>query len=111
MKRHLPNRRVTEQSIDFVKMHGLGNDFIVLDGLIRTIDPDQLPLELMADRRRGIGCDQLLLIEPTTRSDCDWQYRIFNADGSEVQQCGNGVRCVALYLWDHHADGPSRPDT
>lgn len=88
--------------ISFTKMHGLGNDFIVLDGLTDPIDAASLPLAEMADRQTGIGCDQILLITHSTRSDCDYRYRIFNADGTEVQQCGNGVRCVARYLWAHH---------
>lgn len=99
----LPSRLVTQTTLDFLKMQGLGNDFIVLDGLRQTIEPDALPLRHMADRRLGIGCDQIMLIEPSTEPECDWRYRIFNADGSEVEQCGNGVRCVALYLWDHVA--------
>jgi diaminopimelate epimerase len=79
----------------FTKMHGLGNDFIVFDAL----DPSRLPspaaLRRMADRRTGIGFDQALVIAPPRRAGTDVYYRIFNADGSEVEQCGNGARCIA----------------
>jgi diaminopimelate epimerase len=79
----------------FTKMHGLGNDFIVFD----VPGPQQVPsaqeLRRLADRRRGIGFDQALVLEPPRRSGTDVHYRIFNADGSEVEQCGNGARCIA----------------
>jgi diaminopimelate epimerase len=79
----------------FTKMHGLGNDFIVFDAL----DPSRLPspaaLRRMADRRTGIGFDQALVLAPPRRAGTDVYYRIFNADGSEVEQCGNGARCIA----------------
>ncbi len=79
-------------------MHGLGNDFIVLDHLQGGELPDISQIRLLADRRFGIGCDQLLLIEPARSEQADIRYRIFNADGGEVSQCGNGARCVAVYL-------------
>ncbi len=91
-------------AISFTKMQGLGNDFIVFDGLTESINVDQLPLADMADRHTGIGCDQILLLSHSERPDCDYRYRIFNADGSEVQQCGNGARCIARYLWTYHLD-------
>jgi diaminopimelate epimerase len=79
----------------FTKMHGLGNDFIVFD----AGDPDAVPppdtLRRLADRRRGIGFDQALVLTPPRRRGTDVFYRIFNADGSEVEQCGNGARCIA----------------
>jgi diaminopimelate epimerase len=79
----------------FTKMHGLGNDFIVFD----AGDPGAVPppdtLRRLADRRRGIGFDQALVLAPPRRSGTDVYYRIFNADGSEVEQCGNGARCIA----------------
>jgi diaminopimelate epimerase len=79
----------------FTKMHGLGNDFIVFD--VRR--PGELPspatLRRLADRRKGIGFDQALVLEPPRRDGTDVYYRIFNADGSEVEQCGNGARCIA----------------
>jgi diaminopimelate epimerase len=87
--------------LPFVKMHGLGNDFVVLDALARpiTLSPEQI--RLLADRRLGVGCDQVLLIAPPRSSEADIHYRIFNADGGEVEQCGNGARCVASYLYEH----------
>jgi len=79
----------------FTKMHGLGNDFIVFDAR----DPDEVPspvaLRRLANRRTGIGFDQALVLEPPRRGGTDVYYRIFNADGSEVEQCGNGARCIA----------------
>lgn len=84
--------------VPFTKMHGLGNDFVLFDGLRSSIflTPDQV--RWISDRRLGIGCDQVLLIEPTQNPAADVRYRIFNADGKEVEQCGNGSRCVARYL-------------
>jgi diaminopimelate epimerase len=79
----------------FTKMHGLGNDFIVFD----AAGPDEVPssatLRRLADRRTGVGFDQALVLEPPRRAGTDVYYRIFNADGSEVEQCGNGARCIA----------------
>lgn len=85
--------------IGFTKMHGLGNDFVLLDG--RKGLPVLTPrlLAQMADRRLGIGCDQILLIEPVDGVAADVRYRVFNADGSPAEHCGNGVRCVAHYLF------------
>ena len=86
--------------LPFTKMHGLGNDFVVLD-LIRnpvTLSPDQV--RLIADRNFGVGCDQILLVEQSQRPDIDFKYRILNADGGEVEQCGNGARCFATFVRD-----------
>ena len=79
-------------------MHGLGNDFVVIDTISQTVDltPDQI--RFIADRHRGVGCDQLLLVEPPKSDEVDFSYRIFNADGGEVGQCGNGARCFARYV-------------
>ena len=81
--------------LSFTKMHGLGNDFIVFD----AADPSQVPsaqaLRRLADRRTGIGFDQALVLQPPRAAGTDVYYRIFNADGSEVEQCGNGARCIA----------------
>jgi len=79
-------------------MHGLGNDFVVFDGVRQRVKltPDQC--RLLADRRLGVGCDQVLLVEPPRRLETDFYYRIFNADGSEVEQCGNGARCFARFV-------------
>jgi diaminopimelate epimerase len=79
-------------------MHGLGNDFMVLDLVTQQWAPSTAQVRAWADRRTGIGFDQLLLIEPPTDPDADFRYRIFNADGDEVEQCGNGARCAAHYI-------------
>ncbi len=84
----------------FTKMQGLGNDFVVLDGINQSINLDQQQIRLLADRHFGIGCDQLLLVEKAA-GQADFRYRIFNADGSEVEQCGNGARCFVRYVHDH----------
>ncbi|MFG1490243.1 diaminopimelate epimerase, partial [Oceanospirillum sp. HFRX-1_2] len=86
--------------LKFTKMHGLGNDFMVVDLVSQRakIFPDQV--RELADRNFGIGFDQLLIVEPPTDPDMDFKYRIFNADGSEVEQCGNGARCFARFVYD-----------
>lgn len=86
--------------IKFTKMHGLGNDFVVLDALARPIRLSREQLCRIADRHFGIGCDQILLVEPPRTPDTEFYYRIFNADGGEVEQCGNGARCVLRYVRD-----------
>jgi diaminopimelate epimerase len=84
--------------LNFTKMHGLGNDFVVIDAINQTVllSPEQI--RFMADRHFGIGFDQLLLVEKPVSSNADFKYRIFNADGSEVSQCGNGARCFARFV-------------
>ncbi|MFK8067974.1 MAG: diaminopimelate epimerase [Gammaproteobacteria bacterium] len=82
----------------FTKMHGLGNDFVVFDAMSNPISLTTDKICLIADRHFGIGCDQILLLEPANNDESDVNYRIFNADGGEVEQCGNGARCAALYL-------------
>jgi diaminopimelate epimerase len=82
----------------FTKMHGLGNDFIVLDATRERLDLNPTLVRDLADRRFGIGCDQLLVVEPPRDPATDFHYRIFNADGSEVEQCGNGARCFARFV-------------
>jgi diaminopimelate epimerase len=94
--------------IPFTKMQGLGNDFVVLDGVTQRIDLSREDLRLLADRHLGVGCDQILLVEPALASDNDFRYRIFNADGGEVQQCGNGARCFVRFVRDR---GLSHKDT
>ena len=84
----------------FTKMHGLGNDFVVLDGVRQRLDVTPALAARLADRRFGIGCDQVLLVEPPRLPGTDFHYRIFNADGSEVEQCGNGARCFARFVRD-----------
>lgn len=84
--------------IQFTKMHGLGNDFMVVDGVTQNVffSPEQI--RRLADRNFGVGFDQLLLVEPPYDPDLDFHYRIFNADGTEVEQCGNGARCFARFV-------------
>ena len=84
----------------FVKMHGIGNDFVLVDNMSLKLDLGVDQIRLLADRRRGIGFDQLLMVEPAVRPDADVRARIFNQDGSESGQCGNGLRCLAAYLRD-----------
>ncbi len=84
--------------LEFAKMHGLGNDFMVIDLVTQAFDVSEEQVRAWGDRRTGVGFDQLLLIEPPTDPDTDFRYRIFNADGHEVQQCGNGARCAARYI-------------
>ena len=86
--------------IEFTKMHGLGNDFVVFDAISQKVVLDETQVRAIADRRFGIGCDQILLIETPRHSDTEFYYRIFNADGGEVEQCGNGARCFARYVFD-----------
>lgn len=81
-------------------MHGLGNDFIVIDGVRQSISLERAQMQRMADRHFGIGCDQILLVESTQEAGIDFRYRIFNADGGEVEQCGNGARCFARFVVD-----------
>ena len=84
--------------LEFTKMHGLGNDFVVIDLVTQRIRLEAPQIRQIADRHFGVGFDQLLIVEPPTRPDVDFKYRIFNADGSEVQQCGNGARCFARFV-------------
>jgi diaminopimelate epimerase len=88
------------QFISFIKMHGLGNDILILDLCEQSINLSQLPIQALAHRHTGIGFDQLMTVEPIRHGH--FFCRIFNADGSEAKQCGNGLRCVASYLFDHH---------
>ncbi len=84
--------------IEFTKMHGLGNDFVVIDAINQEIDLSEEQVQFIADRHFGVGCDQLLLVETVESDDVDFIYRIFNADGGEVEQCGNGARCFAVFV-------------
>jgi diaminopimelate epimerase len=84
--------------LTFVKMHGLGNDFVVLDGVRQSVELREEQLRLLADRHLGIGCDQILLVERARQPGVDFRYRIFNADGGEVEQCGNGARCFVRFV-------------
>lgn len=84
--------------ISFTKMHGLGNDFVVIDNRQLQLQLTEQQIQSIADRHFGVGCDQLLFIENSQLEQVDFKYRIFNQDGTEVQQCGNGARCFALYV-------------
>ena len=90
-------------------MHGLGNDFIVLNALQQPFDWPRARICALADRHSGIGFDQLLIIEPAPDAAHDYAYRIYNADGSEVEHCGNGARCFGKYLRDHSLHPLDRP--
>ena len=93
----------------FSKMHGLGNDFIVLNALHEPFDWPREKILALADRHSGIGFDQLLIIEPAPDAAHDFAYRIYNADGGEVEHCGNGARCFGKYLHDHGLHPLDRP--
>lgn len=84
--------------MNFSKMHGLGNDFMVIDCITQNVHLSPETIRRLSDRHTGIGFDQLLLVEPPYSPDTDFHYRIFNADGSEVEQCGNGARCFARFV-------------
>ena len=89
----------------FTKMHGIGNDFVVIDAISQKVRLSAEKIRKLADRRFGIGCDQVLIVEAPTQPDCDFLYRIYNADGSEVENCGNGARCFARFVHDRKLTG------
>lgn len=84
----------------FTKMHGLGNDFVVIDAITQRVNLNGNQIRHLADRHFGVGFDQLLIVEAPSKPDVDFNYRIFNADGNEVEQCGNGARCFAKFVRD-----------
>lgn len=86
--------------LKFTKMNGLGNDFVVIDAVNQSFSPDPALLRRIADRHTGIGCDQILVVRPARLSDAEFAYHIYNADGTEVEQCGNGARCFAKFVRD-----------
>ena len=86
------------ERLQFAKMHGLGNDFMVIDLVTQNFQPTPPLIRRWADRKTGIGFDQLLTVEPPTAPDIDFDYRIFNADGSPAEQCGNGARCIVRFI-------------
>ncbi|MCD5328406.1 diaminopimelate epimerase [Chromobacterium piscinae] len=92
----------------FSKMHGLGNDFMVIDGVRQAVSLSPEQIRLLGNRQLGIGFDQLLLVEPAREAGHDFRYRIFNNDGGEVEQCGNGARCFAKFVRDQGLTGKSR---
>jgi len=87
-------------TLAFSKMHGLGNDFVVIDAINQQVSLTEDNVRFLAHRRLGVGCDQVLLVESPQSAEADFRYRIFNADGSEVEQCGNGARCFARFVLD-----------
>jgi len=93
--------------LHFTKMHGAGNDFVVIDAVRAAIQINENQIRKIADRQTGVGCDQVLLIEPPKRPDADFEYRIFNADGSPAGQCGNGARCVGRFIHDQRLSAKS----
>lgn len=94
--------------LEFTKMHGLGNDFMVVDLISQRAFFDAMTIRRLADRHFGIGFDQLLIVEPPDFPNVDFKYRIFNADGSEVEQCGNGVRCFARFVYERQLTNKKR---
>jgi len=86
--------------LSFTKMQGLGNDFVMIDAVSQTVELSEQQLRHLGDRHFGVGCDQILMVEPAPDDSVDFRYRIFNADGGEVEQCGNGARCFARFVHD-----------
>ncbi len=84
--------------LEFTKMHGIGNDFVVIDAVSEPVSLSDVQIRALADRRTGVGCDQVLIVQPPSHADADFDYRIYNADGGEVEHCGNGARCFALFV-------------
>ena len=95
-------------TLNFTKMHGLGNDFVVIDAINQPVSLTPQQVRQLADRHFGIGCDQLLLVEAATTAEADFRYRIYNADGGEVEQCGNGARCFMRFVHDQGLTDKSR---
>lgn len=85
------------KSCQFTKMHGLGNDFVVIETITQDFEPNPKTIRAIADRRLGVGCDQVLILSQSS-NDADFNYRIFNADGSQAEHCGNGARCIAKFI-------------
>lgn len=90
--------RLTEMSVKFTKMHGLGNDFVMINAVSQPLEITSSIARKISNRHTGVGCDQLLIVEPSTDSEIDFFYRILNHDGTEVGQCGNGARCLARFV-------------
>jgi diaminopimelate epimerase len=95
--------------LDFHKMHSLGNDFVIIDRRSGKLSLSDAQIRMIADRRRGVGCDQLLSLEPSERADLFM--RVYNPDGSEAEACGNGTRCVARMIMERHATSRARIET
>jgi diaminopimelate epimerase len=88
-------------SLPFTKMHGLGNDFVLIDGVTNPVSLEPETIRELAHRRLGVGCDQVLIVEKPQNPEADFFYRIYNGDGTEAGQCGNGARCFAVYVYTH----------
>lgn len=93
--------------VHFTKMHGLGNDFVVFDAIRQALSLTAEQVKHICDRHFGVGCDQLLLVESPHSPEADFRYRIFNSDGGEVEQCGNGARCFMRFVHDNHLSDKS----
>ena len=91
--------------LKFTKMHGLGNDFVVIDAISQHITITPEIAKKLGDRHFGVGCDQILVVEPPSQPNIDFRYRIFNNDGTEVGQCGNGARCFAKFVHNRKLTG------
>ncbi len=100
--------RPLRMSLRFTKMHGTGNDFVVIDATRERFAPSPALLRKLTDRRFGVGCDQVLVVEMASTDDVDFDYRIFNSDGSEVGQCGNGARCLARFVHEQGLSDKTR---
>src|SRR5262249_52371186 len=101
-------RRMAGVKLKFAKMQGVGNDFVVLDGVRQAVVMTPELARRLADRHFGVGCDQVLLVEPARSTDADFRYRIWNADGGEVEQCGNGARCFVRFVRERGLTGKAR---
>lgn len=96
----MPGSWLPEMKLEFTKMQGLGNDFVVIDAFSRKVELNSRQFRFIADRHFGVGCDQILVVEKPSGKEADFRYRIFNADGGEVEQCGNGARCFVRFVHD-----------
>ena len=96
----MPGSWLPEMKLEFTKMQGLGNDFVVIDAFSRKFELNSRQFRFIADRHFGVGCDQILVVEKPSGKEADFRYRIFNADGGEVEQCGNGARCFVRFVHD-----------
>ena len=92
--------KANDMKLSFTKMQGLGNDFVVIDAYSQAVSLTTAQIKQIADRHFGVGCDQLLVVEKPSNPSADFRYRIFNADGGEVEQCGNGARCFVRFVHD-----------
>jgi diaminopimelate epimerase len=92
------------KTLDFIKMHSLGNDFVIFDQLKKSFKFSKSQIKKISDRNFGIGCDQILILKKSNKKDISFEYKIYNKDGSESGQCGNGAKCVAKYYFDHYGN-------